>query len=386
MSFTLRVDSYRGLRKVAWSPSGVCAVVGPNASGKTTLLDVPQLLGDALDRGISRALEEHGGLDTVHTLAAPEQEPTGFEVEHGGLRWRLELPSARRSFRPLEQVYDHGSLVVDRRTGEDDALIEGKPVSARDRLATAIAFETVPALEPLDRLLQRYRFHGQYELSELRRRGSDESTQRRLSRRGGNVFSVLRNWRDRRDDEQQRYAFVIDGLRRLFPSFFEDLEFSKAAQIVGAEMRLRPYDQLIPASLAPDGWFVALLHLTALASTDRGDAVAIDEPENALHPHAIKILLELTRDWSQRRGVTVLLATHSPVIIDGFRECPDQLYVMEPAQASLPVALTQLHDPSWLAHFALGDLYTHDEFGAPSSAAPSGFSDDDGRADHNRPL
>jgi len=73
------------------------------------------------------------------------------------------------------------------------------------------------------------------------------------------------------------------------------------------------------------------------------------------------------RDWSQRHGVSILLATHSPVLIDAFRECPEQLYVMEPSHPVLPVALSELRERSWLNHFALGDLYAHDEFGAPHS-------------------
>jgi predicted ATPase len=47
-----------------------------------------------------------------------------------------------------------------------------------------------------------------------------------------------------------------------------------------------------------------------VASTDSGDLIAIDEPENALHPHAIKLLLEHMREWSQRYSTTILLATH----------------------------------------------------------------------------
>jgi len=108
-----------------------------------------------------------------------------------------------------------------------------------------------------------------------------------------------------------------------------------------------------------------LLHLTAVASMDPGDVIAIDEPENALHPHAIKALLELVRDWSTQQRATILLATHSPVLIDAFRECPEQLYVMEPGHAILPMALSELRERTWLNHFSLGDLYAHDEFGAP---------------------
>jgi predicted ATPase len=373
MSFTLRVQNYRGLRKVEWSPEGVCALVGPNASGKTTLLDVPQLLGDANSRGFARALEEHGGLDAVRTFAVAEEEPLLLELAVGNMRWQVVPKNlGRAGVAAEEHMFRAGEAL---KLSFEDKLTLG--ISGRS--AWEVAQERFPELRPIAAVLASYRLYANYDLTELRRSGSQDSTERRLGRRGANVFSVLRNWRDRRDDAKLRYEFVLAGLRELFPDYFDDLEFSKAGQVVGAELRLRPYDELLPASLAPDGWFVALLHLTAIASADEGGAIAIDEPENALHPRAIKLLLELMRGWSKRRGVTVLLATHSPVIIDAFRECPDKLYVMEPGRDVLPVALSDLHERDWLAHFALGDLYTHEEFGAPPR-------DDDDRADHHRPV
>jgi predicted ATPase len=365
MAFRLRIKNFRALRDVDWSPTGVCALVGPNASGKTTLLDVPAMLGDALSRGLSRAFEEHGGLDALRTLAVPDSEQIELDVSLGELSWRLIPSQAAGGFQPWERVFRGGEVLVTRERGSTTITLNSLTVESDDQLAAAILFDVEPTLKPLSDLLTRYRLYAGYDIRELRRRGSDDSTERRLGRRGANVFSVLRNWRDRRADKH-RYDFVIDGLREVFPSFFEDLEFSKAAQIVGGELRIRPYDKLISTGLAPDGWFVALLHLTAVASTDPDDVIAIDEPENALHPHAIKVLVELIRDWSTQHRVTVLLATHSPVLLDAFRACPEQLYVMEPGRERLPVALSELRERSWLNHFAFGDLYAHDEFGAPS--------------------
>jgi hypothetical protein len=73
----------------------------------------------------------------------------------------------------------------------------------------------------------------------------------------------------------------------------------------------------------------------------------------------------------------VLLATHSPVIINAFDDCPEQLFVMQPGQPTCPVAVVDLKERDWLAHFALGDLYMREEFGAPQR-------DDENRADHHR--
>ena len=83
------------------------------------------------------------------------------------------------------------------------------------------------------------------------------------------------------------------------------------------------------------------------------------------------------RDWSQRHSTTILLATHSPVIIDTFKTRPEQLYVMEPSAPTQPVALSELKEPEWLAHFSLGALYAREEFGAPSDG-------DADRPDHDR--
>lgn len=356
----------------------MCALVGANGSGKTTLLDVPALLGDALDRGLARALEDHGGIANARNMHAGEREPHDFLVALGDVSWHLTPIQTGLGFRPSEAMLqgERGErILMTREAGSDTALIGGKKEQVHDALALGIASKELEQAKPLAEMLSRYRLYGSYDIAALRRSGSPESSERRLDRRGTNVFSVLRNWRDKKID-RERYDFVIDGLREMFPDFFDDLDFAKAAQVVGVDLHLKG-NGAHSASLAPDGWFVALLHLTALASTNSGDLIAIDEPENALHPYAIKILLERMRRWSRRQSVTVLLATHSPVIINDFGDSPEQLFVMEPGRATNPVAVVDLKERDWLAHFALGDLYVREEFGAPQR-------DDENRADHDR--
>jgi predicted ATPase len=374
MPFRLQVRNYRGLREVDWSPQGVCALVGANGSGKTTLLDVPALLGDALDRGLARALEQHGGIANARNMHAGEDEPYHFEVELDDLGWRLAPVETARGFRPEERASKADRNLISRPPGADTATILDRDETIEDVLAIHRFSQHAETFEPLTGLLSRYRLYGQYDVAALQRSGSPDSSSRRLDRRGLNVFSVLRNWRDRRAD-RDRYDFVIEGLREMFPDFFEDLDFAKAAQVVGVDVHLK-HGRMHSASLAPDGWFVALLHLTALASTDTGDVIAIDEPENALHPFAIKVLLERMRTWARRRSVTVLLATHSPVIINAFDGCPEQLFVMEPGRKVCPTAVVDLKGRDWLAHFALGDLYMREEFGAQ-------HRDDEDRAPHD---
>jgi predicted ATPase len=370
MSFRLQVRNYRGLRAVDWSPEGVCALVGANGSGKTTLLDVPALLGDALDRGWARALEAHGGIANARNLYAAGDDPYDFEVSVGNVVWHLAPVLAEIGFRSRERLTVAGQLAIVREAGAEHALSghNHERLQVGDSLALKVG-DAMPEARAIIDPLSRYRLYGAYDLVALRRSGSPDSSERRLDRRGGSVFTVLRNWRDKRKDHD-RCEFVLEGLRDIFGDFFEGLDFVKAAQVVGADMHVKR-GRVHSASLAPDGWFAALLHLTAVASTDDGDVIGIDEPENALHPRAIKLLLEHMRTWSRRRNVTILLATHSPVIISDFDTRPEQLFVMQQDQDQRvsPVPVTALKAREWLAHFTLGDLYTREEFGAPRDDA-----------------
>jgi len=54
VSFTLHVENLRALRRVEWTPEGVCALVGANGAGKSTLLQVLRFLNIAVERGYER--------------------------------------------------------------------------------------------------------------------------------------------------------------------------------------------------------------------------------------------------------------------------------------------------------------------------------------------
>jgi predicted ATPase len=149
------------------------------------------------------------------------------------------------------------------------------------------------------------------------------------------------------------------------------LDFEVAGQLVSGRIVTPKPDVHIATYFAANGWLIALLHLAAVASTQLAGAVAIDEIENGLHPHAIRRLIQGMRDWAAQTGISIVLSTHSPVVLDQFKEEPDHLFVMEPGRERLPMKLDDLHDPEWLAHFSLGDLYAHDEFGAQGSGGES---------------
>src|SRR5262245_618210 len=72
MALEIGAHWYRGLRNVAWSPDGVCVLVGQNGAGKTTLLHIPRLFQSLAEAPLPHALELVGGQWGVVHVEAPE--------------------------------------------------------------------------------------------------------------------------------------------------------------------------------------------------------------------------------------------------------------------------------------------------------------------------
>ena len=95
----------------------------------------------------------------------------------------------------------------------------------------------------------------------------------------------------------------------------------------------------------------------AVCSVPDNGIVAIDEPENGLDPYAVKMFLEALRERAQEHHLTILLATHSPFILNEFKRKAFQVYVMEQNKPKQLYRLDELKDSDWLQNFKLGNLY-----------------------------
>lgn len=369
MGFTLEVENYRALRKVRWSPSGVCAVTGPNGSGKTTLLSVLEFLRHFLERGILAAADLSGGASGVKNQQASTDDVISIQLQQGDWRWFTRLVPAAPSLAADDFLFHDNELVVEQ-SATQETIFEGGmafPFSGDSALAHGMKLlraEQRESLANLHGLVSGFRLYQYPAIGTLRATGSPAKAEVTLQSDGQNAFSLLRNWKAGRREHEERFLFVRQGLRECFPELFDDMEFLAAGQTVTVRLFLRGLREPVDAFAAPHGLLVALLHLCAIASAPDHGAVAIDELENGLHPFAIQTLLELMRSRAATRDLTILLATHSPVVLNTFNTDPGRVYIMEPGHEVLPVPLDKHSNPEWLAHFALGDLYTNQSFGA----------------------
>lgn len=387
-AISLRLRNFRGLREVDWSPEGVCLIAGPNGSGKTTLLEALLFLSDAFQSNLPTAVRRQRGATALRHLRSAPTEGVGLTLQVGEVSWELKLDVGDGSVGelPEETVLVGASKKVRRAAyseqwyhwpnvrggGDGPEHLNLRRGDGQDRLCLRMAWDAkpLPDLRPLVDVLQGYRYHAGYALEVLRQGGRGGENDASLTPGGENLFVVLRNWKAAPRRFGDRFNWVLERIKKAFPGVVEDIEFEPpVGEIVPA--RFYPPGERVglPMSRAADGFLVGLLHLTAVAGADEGAIVAIDEMENQLHPHAIRSILAAMRELSEEKGLTVILTTHSPVLMNAFRDEPNRFFVTELSDRVQPTALDKLQDPEWLAHFSFGDLYDRLEIGAPPRTA-----------------
>lgn len=365
---TIRARNFRRLGRLEWSPSGVCLLCGPNGSGKTTTLDVLLFLRTLFERGQESAFTAVSG-QYFRSLEVPAEEPVEFELVVGDLRWRLLFPVSLLGVRGHfgEELYRGDEMML--RAGMfDESWHLGSEAHPRDEVRCCARVlwdrDEAPWMKPLADVLAGLRVYKSYWLNQVQRQEQAPGRDSYLASNGRNLWSALANWKGSPTRYQGQFEWVMAAARAAFPDLISTVEFDRGLPYLYAPGATEA-DQGLPPSRAAEGLLTGLLHLTAVAGSKSGSIVAFDEMENQLHPHAIRSLLSSMRSRAEEHDLTIILTTHSPVVLNSFRDEPEQVYVLDRAAPTVPVAMTDLHSEEWLAQAKLGTLYERLAFAAP---------------------
>jgi hypothetical protein len=367
----IRTRNFRVLERLAWSPEGLCVLSGANGTGKSTALDALRFLRTLFTFGHEAAFAAVDGA-AFRRLDAPSEEPVEFSVKVGDLTWELKFPmSAQGMNAPYgEGLFYQGAWVADASTFAQEGLLDGAPANRDERRCLAkILWDRTsdPWMRPLVDLLEGIRTHETYWLNQVKRPQSIESTDAFLHHTGKNLWSVLANWKASPIRYRGQFDWVLRETRRAFPGLLGTIEFDRGLPFLYRPGASDPADGL-PPSRAADGLLTGLLHLTAVAGAKEGSIIAFDEVENQLHPHAIRAILSAMRAQAEERNLTIIITTHSPVVLNQFRDTPEDVFVLGHSSSDLPMParMTDLHSEEWLAQAKLGTLYERLAFGAPA--------------------
>lgn len=368
--FTLRVRNFRTFERLEWAPSGVCLLSGPNGAGKSTTLDALLFLRVLFEKGHEAAFLR-AGARYFKRVGTPEDEPVLFQLELGDVLWRLQLPMSAAGLDDSygEELYHAGQLVLRAEMSKQVWTLGAERLPLDEvRCCARVLWDRgdAPWLKPFAEAVSSIQVYKSYWLNQVQRAEPVEPRQHFLHGSGANLWSVLSNWKASAIRSEGRFEWVMAAARRAFPDLISTVEFEAGFPVLyppGAP----DAEYGLPPARAADGLLTGLLHLTAVAGARPGSLVALDEVENQLHPHAIRSLLASMRSLAEERDLAIVLTTHSPVVMNEFREAPEQVFVLDRSVAgrAVPIPLTELHDEDWLAQAKLGTLYERLAFGAP---------------------
>jgi len=371
----LTVKNFLGLPDLIWEPWDVCLLTGPNGSGKTSLLQAFAFLRGVYVYSLPRAVRYLGGAHGLKSQRATEADAVELALEIDDLRWELEIATHAGSVGeyPGERLIVGGKTVVRRVVGSkewdvgDEHFVDSLDDEPRSCLRMAWERARDPRWKPIIDALTGMRIYNQkWSVPRLWDTALPFNNDRVLSNPGSNLFSVLHNWRANPRLYRDQYEWVRRKACQAFGDIFDDLAIVPTGDVVSVTF-FGPgdADEGLPVRRAADGLIVGLLHLAAIAGARDGSLVALDEMENQLHPHAIRVILGGMRELAEARDLTVILTTHSPVLMDEFSGATDRFFVTEQGGPRFPVPLDELHDPKWLAQSSLGGLYERLRIAAP---------------------
>jgi predicted ATPase len=341
--------------------------VGANGAGKTTTLLLLKLLRAALDRGLPEAVGVVlGGTHGLKHRDATEDEPIEIGVQLDELRWAIQLrPDGATVDHLTEESLHDDEREVFRRDALGNFFHGERQLRSDNRLGLRAVLDSQiddPAVSRMVACLRSITVFHDPDLHALRG-GSSTALSTQLLSRGHNAITMLRAWHQRRP-ERHRYEFVLTGLRAAFPGLIEDLDFVEAGSTLAARVYRPGREAPEPLRNEANGVLSMLVLLCNLAAADEGGIVAIDEPEAALHPFAIRTFARFAERSARKRGLRVILATHSPVLLDAFDGSPERIYVLDRNTWPGPTPLTELENPDWLRQFRLGELFADGELGS----------------------
>lgn len=333
----LHVENWRNFRKIEVPLHRRTFVVGPNASGKSNLLDVFRFLRDIAEPegGFQRAVKTRGGVSHLRCLHARKQPDVVIKVtlELNGAVWEYQLDFAQdNQRRPLvrREIVKCNDIVI---LSRPDAQDEEDP----NRLSQT-HLEQVNAnkdfREVADFLSQVRYIHIVPQLI----RESDRGTLRAHDPFGSDFLEQIAKTSKRTLDS--RLKRINTALRVAVPQL-EELALERdergVPHLKGLYKHWRPKAGWQTEEHFSDGTLRLLGLLWAFL--DGAAPLLLEEPELSLHAAVVRYIPAMMTNAGRKTQRQVMLSTHSADLLSDESIAPEEVILLFPSEDGTRVEL-----------------------------------------------
>lgn len=328
----LHLENWRNFSRVDAELQSRVFLVGPNAAGKSNLLDVFRFLHDlvAVGGGLQAAVQQkpRSGISSLRSLAArnPSDIVIRVEVGTGSARseWEYELRlSHHKRYGPVitkEHVARSGKALLSRPRPED---------TADPKRLTQTYLEQVNANLDFRDLAEFFASVRYLHLVPQLVREPDRSVNRPNDPFGGDFLEQIARTTEK--TRRGRLSRIKGALRVAVPQL-HDLEMWRDVRgtphLRGKYAHWRPQRAWQTEDHLSDG----TLRLLGLlwAALDGVGPLLLEEPELSLHPEVVRFLPQMFARMTRRTGRQVLLSSHSSDLLRDSGIGVDEVLLLQP--------------------------------------------------------
>ena len=310
----LKVKNYKSLKDVELELDKFNVLIGPNASGKSNLLDCLAFISEIAQGTVDGSLTGRGGYERV--VFSGEKENVGLSID-----FTRDNETAQFSISISDKGIDEERFSIG-----DVVEIDRHLTDIKKRLVTG-EYEKVSAGTWIAAILDHSPKNKEY-LSSWRSYNFITSEMRRkyparkkliLDKNGGNLAQVLLSLHN---ELPKTFDKIEDMLEQAIPQIDELLTPLTDDGLSYVSIKEKGFDSPFDYFQVSDGTLRLLAYITAIAS-EEAKLICFEEPENFIHPRLFELLVEILK----RSDKQIILSTHSPYLVDWVE--PEDVIIVE---------------------------------------------------------
>ncbi len=324
-------------RETSLALRGRAFFVGPNASGKSNILDALRFMRDVAAMGLDDAVSVRGGMRDVRSLHARQFPGVRIAVDagprDGSSRWSYELhfrnhPQSHRPVVERERVSLNDEPLLERPDARDATDPERLTQTHLEQVSENQRFRPLSAFFGSIRYL-----HLVPQIVRERRRSGDF----RDDPYGSDLLEQIADTNPRTRDARLRK--IQEALRFAVPHFerFElDRDLRGDWHLSATYNHWRAHSARQSESAFSDGTLRLLGLFWALA--ERGGPLLLEEPELSLHDYLVSRLAGIMARMHRKSGRQVLMTTHSAALLEDKGIDLQEIFLLAPGDEGTTIS------------------------------------------------